>query len=108
LLLSFDVNGAERNYSSLSAGERLRVNLVILFALHNVLEVLGVKTPNVIVLDELLGVFDAEGLSFVERLLKLQQNKSIYLINHNLDLSGFSGRLDIIKENKISICKETL
>jgi len=104
--LDFEVNGSNRNYSALSAGERLRVNLVLLFAVHNVLNTLGVQTPNVIVLDEILGVFDKEGIGFVERLLNLQYNKAIYLINHNIEMNSNYRVLKIIKENGLSRCEK--
>src|SRR5690625_3320930 len=83
LLECYD-KGVYKNYKSLSGGEQQRVNIGILFALYEVISSKTV-TMNILLLDEVFEGLDEVGTSMVFEIIKMYQDKSIYVITHNKD-----------------------
>jgi len=98
-------DGVEKPFTMLSAGERTRVSLMLLLATLKTIEQLTNVTVNYLVLDELLGVLDEEGINFLKNVLAtMRKEKSIYIITHHgeIDDSFADGVIHVIKENNIS------
>ena len=104
----FDV-GVEKSFLSLSAGERTRVSLMLLLATLKTIEQLTNITINYLVLDELLGVLDHEGLLFLERVLEsMRKTKSIYIITHHNEISKdyADGIIKVVRENNLTTIED--
>ena len=102
--LFFDA-GKEKSFSSLSAGERTRVALMLLLATLKTIEQLTNITINYLVLDELLGVLDSEGISFLQKVLDdMRTTKSIYIITHHNEIPKeyADGVIKVVRENNLS------
>jgi DNA repair exonuclease SbcCD ATPase subunit len=98
-------NGVEKTFSLLSAGEKTRVSLMLLLATLKTIEQLTNITINYLVLDELLGVLDGEGINFLKNVLStMRKNKCIYIISHHNEIedSFADGIITVIKEDNIS------
>lgn len=83
-------NGNEFEYSSLSNGQKLRINIVLLFVLREVARLKSSATCNLLVLDEVLdSSLDSEGIDAIFKLLKHVQgdseHNSSYVISHDVD-----------------------
>lgn len=86
-----------------SGGETARIKIVCLFAVLEMLEVMGSTSFNVICLDEIFSALDQEGKEGLFKVLEYlkQKNKAIYVIAHEeltLDLMYDS----VIKAEKLS------
>jgi DNA repair exonuclease SbcCD ATPase subunit len=79
--------GILKGFNDLSAGERTRVSLVLLITtLFTLEQVTGIST-NYLVIDELFGVLDDEGISMVTKFLEIiRENKAVYVITHHEEL----------------------
>lgn len=94
-----------KNFNQLSSGEKTRVSLVLLLATLKSLEQLTGIAINFLVLDELLGVLDEEGIAFIKEVLKeMKKEKAVFVITHHNEIDKSFGdyELDIIKNNNIS------
>lgn len=99
---SFDINitdtkGVSKNYDSLSGGEQKRVDIILSFAIHDILS----KHFSILVVDEFFEGLDEEGLDIAMSLLREKaQTQAVYMITHNIniDLSECS-IIEVIKEN---------
>ena len=101
--LEFKINGL--NYGSCSQGERRRVDLAVLLALHDLNNIRHNCQCNVLILDEVLDSVDEKGVECVKDVL-LELSKTIptiLVISHNNTLlENFSNFITVVKENKIS------
>ena len=75
----------EFSYNSFSDGQKLRINLAILFAWRELAKRRNSVSINLLVFDEVLsGSLDSKGVSdFIDILKKLHVNTNIYLITHS-------------------------
>ena len=102
---TFFDGGKEKSFLSLSAGERTRVSLMLLLATLSTIEQLTNITINYLVLDELLGVLDHDGISFLEKVLDdMRGTKSIYIITHHNEIAKdyADGVVKVVRENNLS------
>ena len=95
------------NYSSLSGGEKTRVNLPLCFGLNKwVSNKYGVTNGilGVMILDELFAHLDAKGRDSVAELLNEEgRNKSIFVIDHSDVLTAYTDNLWLVsKQNDIT------
>jgi DNA repair exonuclease SbcCD ATPase subunit len=81
-------NGESCELSSLSKGQKSRINLAFLLALNNL------TTSKLILLDECIGSLDAQLCDDILELLK-DQNKFILTIAHQVNTGNFSEILNI-------------
>lgn len=98
-----------KSYSALSSGEMTRASLLILLATLKTLEQLLNIKINYLVFDELFGVLDKEGLSFVQKVIaKLKKEKAIYVVNHHdeLDMGEADSVYMVEKFNNLTTLKE--
>ncbi len=88
-----------------SGGERRKVDLVIMFALHSLARIRSGAQTNLLFLDEILDSLDSEGCARVMDLLSqmTEEIESIFVITHNENLkTRFANRLKVFKKNGIS------
>ncbi len=98
-------NGVEKSFDMLSAGEKTRVSLMLLIATLKTIEQLTGVSINYLVLDELLGVLDDEGIQFLKNIMdELRKTKSVYIITHHDEIEEdyADSIITVIKENNIS------
>lgn len=85
--------GRELDFGNLSAGEKKRVNTAMALAFRDVLHHLHAKT-NLLVIDELDGALDQQGIDSIIRILKEKSRDdelSVFIISHHPSIAG---RLD--------------
>jgi DNA repair exonuclease SbcCD ATPase subunit len=102
---TFIDEGVEKPFTMLSAGERTRVSLMLLLATLKTIEQLTNTTINYLVLDELLGVLDSEGINFLKNVLsEMRGDKSIFIITHHGEIPDefADGIITVTKESNIS------
>ena len=76
--------GDETDYKDLSGGEKQRVDIVLAFAMHDMVQNYTAPT-NILIMDEVFEGLDGEGVETVYDLvrMKAEGDKSIYLITHS-------------------------
>jgi DNA repair exonuclease SbcCD ATPase subunit len=85
--------GRELDFGNLSAGEKKRLNTAMALAFRDVLHHLHAKT-NLLMIDELDGALDQEGIDSIVRILKEKsrdEELSVFVISHHPSIAG---RLD--------------
>jgi DNA repair exonuclease SbcCD ATPase subunit len=93
------------DYKGDSGGERRKVDLIIMFALHSLAKIRSGSTVDILFLDEILDSLDQEGCNRVIDLLKQVSEtiKKIFVITHNDNLKQMFGSvMRIEKRNGIS------
>lgn len=92
--LSFELNGNDidieycgKDFSSLSGGEQQKVNIIIQFAIRNMLEKCLDFHSNILVLDEVYDNLDSIGVNNINNLIatKLNDIESVFIISHHAD-----------------------
>lgn len=98
----------EFQYESFSEGEKMRINLAILFAFRKISELKNTGKCNLLIMDEILdGVLDDEGVQTMSRILNEFEGNNVLLISHNEKFQDkFSRSLNVIKKNDYTIIKE--
>jgi len=86
--------------SNLSSGERARVNIATILAIRNILSSLTSTKINLLFLDEVIGVIDAEGKEKLSEIL-LQENLNTFIVSHDWS-HPLIPRINIVKEHHIS------
>ena len=105
LKFKFIDNGIEKTLNSLSAGEKTRTAIITLFGVLESLQVLSHNKFNLLVLDELLGVLDEEGIELLKQLLQTYRDKmSVFVVLHHNEISSeyFDAIYKLTKINDIT------
>lgn len=93
--------GRDLDFGNLSAGEKKRVNTSLALAFRDVLHHLHART-NLLLIDELDGALDQNGIDAVVRVLKEKsrdEDMSVFVISHHPSIAGrLDKNLKIIKE----------
>lgn len=100
-----DNSFGSKEYLGDSGGERRKVDLTIMFALHSLARIRSGSQMDVLFLDEILDSLDSEGCSRVMDLLKdmTTEINKIFVITHNENLkTRFCQRLIVNKSNGVS------
>ena len=86
---SIDIIYDDKNYESLSGGEKQRVDIIVQFALRDMLCKFSGFACNIIILDELFDNLDATGCDNVLNLItnRLNDIESVFIITHHSDIS---------------------
>lgn len=105
----FSISAINRYGSDLylgdSGGERKKIDLIVMFALHSLARIRSGSQSNLLFLDEVLDFLDEEGCQRVMNLLNQMCSEipTIFVITHNENLkTRFACRLLVKKENFIS------
>lgn len=108
--ISFELNGNNidiiydnKEYESLSGGEKQKVDLIIQFSIRDMLCSYLDFSSNILVLDEIFDNLDAIGCSNVVNLItnKLNDVESVYIISHHSD------ELEIPYDYEVQIIKDS-
>jgi DNA repair exonuclease SbcCD ATPase subunit len=94
-------NGLETNIASLSAGELARVNIATLLAIRSMLSILSKVKINILFLDEVMGVLDAEGKDKLINILLEEKDLNVFLVDHTYE-HPLLNTIYIKKENNVS------
>jgi DNA repair exonuclease SbcCD ATPase subunit len=105
LKFSFVRGGITHTLNSLSAGEKTRVAVITLFAILETLQILSNNKFNLLVLDELLGQLDDEGVEVLQQILNRYRGKMtiFVMLHHNeIPLNFFDAVYKVKKVNGIT------
>lgn len=94
-------NGSIISVGALSAGELSRVNISTLLAIRELMSVISKTKVNILFLDEILGVMDADGKDKLSMLLLEKEDLNTFLVAHDWTHPLLES-VHIIKENGIS------
>jgi DNA repair exonuclease SbcCD ATPase subunit len=93
------LRGEEKEYNSMSNGEKMRINFSILFAFHKMIELRNGFKTNLLVLDEVLdSSADYNGRMELLEILKREytNEKDVIIISHNTDIVSDNSEFDRI------------
>lgn len=103
------ISRRETKFVSLSGGERKKVNLAVLLALHSLLSLVDKEQSNMVFFDEVMDHLDSNSLSGLVLLFNhLKTTKKLFVISHDKELaSSFEGTkvITVIKKNGTSYIK---
>ena len=101
--ISISFNG--REYENLSSGERQKVDIVVQFALRDMLCKFSNFSSNILVLDEIFDGLDSVGCERVIKLLstKLNDVDNVYIVTHRSDLEVPVDRELTVTKNEFGI-----
>ena len=95
------------SYSSFSEGEKMRINLAILFTWRAISKMRNAASTNLLIMDEVLdSSLDNEGIDdFIEIIKNLTKNTNCFIISHKGDVidSKFSNVIRFEKKNNYSV-----
>lgn len=94
-----------KEYENLSGGERQKIDIIVQFAIRNMLSRYLNFSSNILVLDEVTDFLDNQGVDAILTLItnNLEETPAIYFITHHNDLMfPYDGEIKIIKNNNIS------
>jgi DNA repair exonuclease SbcCD ATPase subunit len=95
--------GKEYPYKNCSQGERGRINLALLLAIRNILQVLGKSVTNLLFIDELLNIIDAGGKKIiVNTLSELDLNSFIICHDFTFDVA----QLELVKKDNMTYVQD--
>lgn len=104
-------NGRELyGYSGFSEGEKLRMDLAILFAFRELAKIKNSVSTNLLILDEILdSSLDRTGIEHFLKIIRDQENTKIYVISHKGDLGDhFKRTIKVSKKGQFSTMTETI
>lgn len=97
--------GVDVSFTTLSTGERKRIDFAIVLALIKVMKI-KFNNLNILFLDEIFSSIDYDGILDILKILneyKKELNLNIFLINHSyLQDEYFDLKINVIKQNKFS------
>jgi DNA repair exonuclease SbcCD ATPase subunit len=103
-------NGRELyGYVGFSEGEKLRMDLAILFAFRELAKIKNSVSTNLLILDEILdSSLDRAGIEHFLKIIRGQENSKIYVISHKGDLGDhFKRTIKVSKNGQFSNISET-
>jgi DNA repair exonuclease SbcCD ATPase subunit len=101
----------ERNYRSLSGGEKQRISFPIDFGLSQLLSNRAKQRYDLLLLDEVFRHLDRTGKeAMVEMLVQLAQEKgAVYVVEHDAEMQGlFEQQIIVEKKNRRSAIREEI
>lgn len=100
---SLDISYCGKLFDSLSGGEKQRVDLILQFAIRDMLNAYLGFNANIIVLDEITDFLDKKSCKAIMKLLEKELNtiESVFLISHHAD------ELELPIDSEIKIIKNT-
>jgi len=104
-------NGRELyGYAGFSEGEKLRMDLAILFAFRELAKIKNSVSTNLLILDEILdSSLDRTGIEHFLKIIRGQENAKIYIISHKGDLGDhFKRTIKVSKKGQFSNISETI
>ena len=75
-------DGKETSFYTASKGQETRIAISVLLAIRNLLDTMSKNKINLLILDEVVGVLDAEGKEQLLEILTQEKNMNIFLVSH--------------------------
>ena len=99
-----------KEYENLSGGEKQKIDIIIQFAIRNMLSKYLNFSSNILVLDEITDFLDQQGVEAIVTLIteNLKDTSAIYFITHHENLMfPYDNEIMVVKNNNISslFCK---
>lgn len=94
-----------KEYENLSGGEKQKIDIIIQFAIRNMLSKYLNFSSNILVLDEITDFLDQQGVSAIVTLIteNLKDTSAIYFITHHENLMfPYDNEIVVVKNNNIS------
>lgn len=107
-----DRNYKNLSYSSLSEGEKKRVDLSLIFAFFDLTKIRSKQSSNILVMDEVLdSSLDFEGINGLADIIYNLKNEkmNVIIISHNSDVKqiiDFDNHIEVVKNGIFSEIKE--
>ena len=98
---SLDIMYCGKYYESLSGGERQKIDLIVQFALRNMLTNLFGFSSTILVLDEIFDAMDSDSCQKVINFIssELSDVESVYLITHHKELQiPYDHEIRVVKD----------
>lgn len=96
----------ELEYTSLSQGERMRVDIALLFTWREIARMRNASLTNILILDEIMdSSLDSAGTEEFLRIVKdISQSSNIFIISHKADqiVEKFDNHVRFVKRNNFS------
>ena len=90
-------------YNNFSEGERLRIDVAIMFAFRDLAKIQSSISTNILVLDEVTrGVMDASGIEAISDILKTNVDDNIIIISHDTDY------FNVIADRVVRVVKKNM
>lgn len=95
----------EFSYMCFSEGERMRIDLAIMFAFRQIAKMKSSVNTNLLFMDEILdGTLDASGVEFVLNFISEQEYSNIFLISHKDNVADrFERVVKFVKRGDFSV-----
>ena len=93
------------NYNSFSEGEKLRIDLALLFTWRAIAKMKNSTNTNLLILDELFdSSLDTQGTDDFFKILKTLQNENTFIISHKGDImfDKFTNIIKMVKEHNFT------
>jgi len=100
---ALDISYCGKMFDNLSGGEKQRVDLILQFAIRDMLNVYLNSNANILVLDEITDFLDKTSCAAVMRLIEqeLTSIESVFIVSHHAD------ELEIPVDSEIKVVKDT-
>lgn len=87
---ALDISYCNKMFDNLSGGEKQRVDLILQFAIRDMLNVYLNSSANILVLDEITDFLDKTSCSAVMKLIEKELNtiESVFIVSHHADELG--------------------
>jgi len=100
---ALDISYCNKMFDNLSGGEKQRVDLILQFAIRDMLNVYLNSGANILVLDEITDFLDKTSCSAVMKLIEKELNtiESVFIVSHHAD------ELGLPVDSEIKVIKDT-
>ena len=97
-------------YNCFSEGEKMRINLAILFTFRKIASLKNTCNCNLLILDEILdSVLDSDGIEILTNILREFEDNNVFMISHKDEMHDKFGRtMKFYKKDDYSIMEEIL
>ena len=97
-------------YQNFSEGEKMRINLAILFTFRKIASLKNTCNCNLLILDEILdSVLDSDGIEILTNILREFEDNNVFMISHKDEMQDKFGRtMKFYKKDDYSIKEEIL
>jgi DNA repair exonuclease SbcCD ATPase subunit len=95
-------------YNNFSEGEKMRINLAILFSFRKIAELKNTCNTNLLIMDEILdGVLDSDGIDVLTSILREFESNNVFMISHKEEMiDKFNRTLKFVVKDDYSLCEE--
>jgi len=100
---NISISYCNKEYENLSGGEKQKIDIIIQFAIRNMLNKYLNFSSNILVLDEITDFLDQQGIDSILKLISenLKDTPAIYFITHHENLAfPYDGEILITKNNE--------